>query len=113
MDTIAYKPTTNITDEHMIKKVNPDSCKASIEFDSFNEILALYHALGSAINEHFADARNKHIWALGSNTQAESMYYEGLAEQQRKCGYKLMSIKNALEKAFHCSEYYFEGGANK
>lgn len=113
MDTIAYKPTTNITDEHMIKKVNPDNCKAIIEFDSFDEILALYHALGSAINEHFADARNKHIWALGSNTQAESMYYEGLAEQQRKCGYKLMSIKNALEKAFHCSEYYFDGGANK
>ena len=73
MNTIAYKPDTNITDEHMIKKVNPDSCKAIIEFDSFDEILALYHALGSAINEHFADARNKHIWALGSNTQAQSM----------------------------------------
>lgn len=113
MDTIAYKPTTNIIDENMIKKVNPDSWKAIIEFDSLDEVLALYHALGDAINKHFADARNKHILALGSNTQAESMYYEGLAEQQRKCGYKLMSIKNALEKAFHCSEYYFEGGANK
>lgn len=113
MDTIAYKLTTNIIDENMIKKVNPDSWKAIIEFDSLDEVLALYHALSGAIDEHFADARNKHIWALGSNTQAESMYYEGLAEQQRKCGYKLMSIKNALEKAFHCSEYYFEGGANK
>lgn len=112
MNTIAYKPDTN-SNKEMMEKTSPDSCKAIIEFDSFDEILALYHALGSAINEHFADARNKHIWALGSNTQAESMYYEGLAEQQRKCGYKLMSIKNALEKAFHCSEYYFDGGANK
>lgn len=112
MDTIAYMPTTNITDEHMIKKVSPDSWKAIIEFDSLDEVLALYHALGDAINKHFADARNKHVWALGSNTQEESMYYEELAERQRKCGYKLMSIKNALEKAFHCSEYYFEGGEN-
>ena len=113
MNTIAYKPTNNIIDEHMIKKACPGSWKAIIEFDSLDEVLALYHALGDAIDEHFADARNKHVWALGSNTQAESMYYEGLAEQQRKCGYKLMSIKNNLEKAFHCSEYYFERGANK
>lgn len=112
MDTIAYKPTTNIIDENMIKKVNPDSWKAIIEFDSLDEVLALYHALNDAIDDHFKDARNKHVLALGSNTQAESMYYEGLAEHQRKCGYKLMSIKNALEKAFHCSEYYFDGGEN-
>ena len=111
MNTIAYKPDAN-SNKEMMEKTSPDSWKAIIEFDSFDEILALYHALGSAINEHFADARNKHIWALGSNTQAESIYYEGLAEQQRKCGYKLMSIKNALEKAFHCSEYDFEGGEN-
>lgn len=113
MNTIAYKPTTNIIDEHMIKKASPDSWKAILEFDTLDEVLALYHALNDAIGEHFKDARNKHVWALGANTQAESMYYEGLAEQQRKCGYKLMSIKNALEKAFHCSEYYFEGGENK
>ena len=112
MDTIAYKPTANIIDENMIKKVNPDSWKAIIEFDSLDEVLALYHALGGAIDEHFADARNKHIWALGADTQEESLYYEALAEQQRKHGYKLMNIKNALEKAFHCSEYYFEGGKN-
>lgn len=113
MDTIAYKPTTNITDEHMIKKVNPDSWKAIIEFDSLDEVLALYYALGSAINEHFADARNKHIWALGANTQEESLYYEDLSKQQTSYGYKLMKIKNNLEKAFHCSEYYFDGGENK
>ena len=113
MNTITYKPTSLINDSEMIKKCDSNAWKAIIEFDSLDEVLALYHALGGAIDEHFADARNKHIWALGSNTQAESMYYEGLAEQQRKCGYKLMSIKNALEKAFHCSEYYFERGANK
>lgn len=112
MNTIAYKPTANIIDENMIKKVNPDSWKAILEFDSLDEVLALYHALGGAIDEHFADARNKHIWALGADTQEESLYYEALAEQQRKHGYKLMNIKNALEKAFHCSEYYFEGGKN-
>lgn len=110
MNTIAYKPTTNIIDEHMIKKASPDSWKAILEFDSLDEVLALYHALGDAINEHFADARNKHVWALGANTQEESLYYEELSERQTRHGYKLMSIKNALEKAFHCSEYYFEGG---
>lgn len=68
MNTIAYKPTTNIIDEHMIKKASPDSWKAILEFDTLDEVLALYHALGGAIDEHFADARNKHIWALGSNT---------------------------------------------
>lgn len=111
MNTIAYKPVTN-SNEEMMKKVNPDSWKAIIEFDSLDEVLALYHALNDAI-EHFKDARNKHVWALGANTQEDSLYYEALAEQQRKHGYKLMNIKNALEKSFHCSEYYFEGGDNK
>lgn len=112
MNTIAYKPVTN-SNEEMMKKVNPDSWKAIIEFDSLDEVLALYHALDGAINEHFADARNKHIWALGSKSQEESVYYEELAEQQRLHGHRLMGIKNALEQAFHCSEYYFEGGVNK
>lgn len=112
MNTIAYKPTNNIIDEHMIKKACPGSWKAIIEFDSLDEVLALYHALNDAIDEHFKDARNKHVWALGANTQEESLYYEALAEQQRKHGYKLMNIKNELEKAFHCSEYFFEGGEN-
>lgn len=113
MDTIAYKPTTNIIDENMIKKVNPDSWKAIIEFDSLDEVLALYHALGDAINKHFANSRNKHVLALGANMQEESLYYEELAQQQTRYGYKLMKIKNELEKAFHCSEYYFEGSENK
>lgn len=81
MNTIAYKPTNNIIDEHMIKKACPGSWKAIIEFDSLDEVLALYHALGDAINKHFTDARNKHVWALGSNTQEESLYCEALAEQ--------------------------------
>lgn len=113
MDTIAYKPTANIIDENMIKKVNPDSWKAIIEFDSLDEVLALYHALGDAINKHFANSRNKHVLALGANMQEESLYYEELAQQQTRYGYKLMKIKNELEKAFHCSEYYFEGSENK
>lgn len=112
MNTIAYKPTTN-SNKEMMEKTNPDSWKAIIEFDSLDEVLALYHALNDAIDEHFKDARNKHVWALGANTQEESLYYEALAEHQRKHGYKLMNIKNELEKAFHCSEYYFEGGENK
>ena len=112
MNTIAYKPTSNIIDENMIKKACPGSWKAIIEFDSLDEVLALYHALNDAINDHFKVARNKHVWALGANTQEESLYYEALAEQQRKHGYKLINIKNALEKAFHCSEYYFDGGEN-
>ena len=112
MDTIAYKPTANIIDENMIKKVNPDSWKAIIEFDSLDEVLALYHALGDAINKHFANSRNKHVLALGANMQEESLYYEELAQQQTRYGYKLMKIKNELEKVFHCSEYYFEGGEN-
>ena len=111
MNTIAYKPDTN-SNKEMMEKTSHDSWKAIIEFDSLDEVLALYHALGGAIDEHVADARNKHIWALGADTQEESLYYEALAEQQRKHGYKLMNIKNALEKAFHCSEYYFEGGKN-
>lgn len=44
MNTIAYKPTNNIIDEHMIKKACPGSWKAIIEFDSLDEVLALYHA---------------------------------------------------------------------
>lgn len=111
MNTIAYKPVTN-SNEEMMEKTSPDSWKAIIEFDSLDEVLALYHALGDAINKHFANSRNKHVLALGANMQEESLYYEALAEQQRKYGYKLMNIKNELEKAFHCSEYYFEGGEN-
>lgn len=113
MNTIAYKPSFSNTDEYMIKKASHDSWKAIIEFDSLDEVLPLYHALNDAIDDHFKDARNKHVWALGAKTQEESQYYEELAEQQRKYGYKLMSIKNELEEAFHCSNYYFEGGANK
>ena len=112
MNTITYKPVTN-SNKEMMEKVNPDSWKAIIEFDSLDEVLALYHALNNAIDDHFNDARNKHVWALGSSSQEESLYYEALAEQQRKYGCELMSIKNELEKIFHCSEYYFEGGANK
>ena len=112
MDTIAYKPSSICKDSEMIKQCVDSSWKAIIEFDSLDEVLALYHALNDAIDEHFKDARNKHVWALGANTQEESLYYEALAEQQRKHGYKLMNIKNELEKAFHCSEYYFEGGEN-
>lgn len=112
MNTIAYKPVVN-SNKEMMEKVNPDSWKAIIEFDSLDEVLCLYHALDDAIDEHFKDARNKHIWALGSKSQEESVYYEELAEQQRLHGHRLMGIKNALEQAFHCSEYYFEGGANK
>ena len=111
MNTIAYKPDTN-SNKEMMEKTSPDSWKAIIEFDSLDEVLSLYHALNNAIDEHFKDAYNNHIWALGADTQEESLYYEALAEQQRKHGYKLMNIKNALEKAFHCSEYYFEGGKN-
>lgn len=112
MNTITYKPTSLIKDSEMIKKCDSNSWKAIIEFDSLDEVLALYHALNDAIDDHFKDARNKHVWALGVNTQEESLYYEALAEQQRKHGYKLMNIKNELEKAFHCSEYFFEGGEN-
>lgn len=112
MNTIAYKPSVN-NNKEMMEKTNPDSWKAIIEFDSLDEVLALYHALNDAIDDHFKDARNKHVWALGANTQEESLYYEALAEQQKKYGYKLMNIKNELEKTFHCSEYYFERGANK
>ena len=112
MNTIAYKPIIN-SNKEMMEKTNPDSWKAIIEFDSLDEVLALYHALGDAINKHFTNSRNKHVLALGANTQEESLYYEELAQQQTRYGYKLMKIKNSLEKAFHCSEYYFEGGANK
>ena len=100
MNTIAYKPFIN-SNKEMMEKVNPDSWKAIIEFDSLDD----------AIDNHFADARNKHVWALGSKTQEESLYYEDLADQQRRYGYKLMKIKNSLEETFHCSVYYFEGGA--
>lgn len=110
MNTIAYKPFIN-SNKEMMEKVNPDSQKAIIEFDSLDEVLCLYHALNDAIDNHFADARNKHVWALGSKTQEESLYYEDLADQQRRYGYKLMKIKNSLEETFHCSVYYFEGGA--
>ena len=112
MNTIAYKPSIN-SNKEMMEKINPDSWKAIIEFDSLDEVLCLYHTFDGAIDDHFKDARNKHIRALGAKTQGESLYYEDLADQQRKYGYKLMKIKNALEKTFHCSEYYFEGGANK
>ena len=113
MDTIAYKPSSICKDSEMIKQCVDSSWKAIIEFDSLDEVLALYHALNDAIGEHFKDARNKHVLALGANTQEESLYYEELAQQQTRYGYKLMKIKNSLGKAFHCSEYYFEGGANK
>lgn len=109
MNTIAYKPVLN-SNKEMMEKVNPDSWKAIIEFDSLDEVLCLYQALEDKIDELFKDARNKHIWALGSNSQEQSIYYEELAEQRRLYGHRLMGVKNALEKAFHCSEYYFEGG---
>ena len=83
MNTIAYKPSVN-NNKEMMEKTNPDSWKAIIEFDSLDEVLALYHALNDAIDEHFKDARNKHVWALGANTQEESLYYEALAEHHRK-----------------------------
>ena len=86
MNTIAYKPTNNIIDEHMIKKACPGSWKAIIEFDSLEEATLIYRA-------------------LGSSTQEESLFYEEIADKQRKRANLLKSICNNLDRAFHCSEY--------
>lgn len=105
MNTIAYKPTTNIIDEHMIKKASHESWKAILEFDSLEEATLIYRALQNKIEELFMDARNKHIWALGSDTQKEAVFYEEMADKQRELAYLLKSICNNLDRAFHCSEY--------
>lgn len=105
MNTIAYKPTTNIIDEHMIKKASHDSWKAIIEFDSLEEATLVYRALQNKIEELLLDARNNHLWALGSSTQEESLFYEEIADKQRKRANLLKSICNNLDRAFHCSEY--------
>lgn len=105
MNTIAYKLTNNIIDEHMIKKACPGSWKAIIEFDSLEEATLVYRALQNKIEELLLDARNNHLWALGSNTQEEATFYEEKADEQRKRAYLLKSICNNLDRAFHCSEY--------
>lgn len=104
MNTIAYKPVTN-SNEEMMKKVNPDSWKAIIEFDSLDEATLVYRALQNKIEELLLDARNNHLWALGSSTQEESLFYEEIADKQRKRANLLKSICNNLDRAFHCSEY--------
>lgn len=104
MNTIAYKPVTN-SNEEMMKKVNPDSWKAIIEFDSLEEATLVYRALQNKIEELLLDARNNHLWALGSSTQEESLFYEEIADKQRKRANLLKSICNNLDRAFHCSEY--------
>lgn len=104
MNTIAYKPVTN-SNEEMMKKVNPDSWKAIIEFDSLEEATLVYRALQNKIEELLLDARNNHLWALGSSTQEESLFYKEIADKQRKRANLLKSICNNLDRAFHCSEY--------
>lgn len=104
MNTIAYKPVTN-SNEEMMKKVNPDSWKAIIEFDSLEEATLVYRALQNKIEELLLDARNNHLWALGSSTQEESLFYEEIVDKQRKRANLLKSICNNLDRAFHCSEY--------
>lgn len=105
MNIIAYKPATNIIDEHMIKKACPDSWKAILEFDSIEEATLVYRALQNKSEELFLDSRNNHIWALGSSNQKESLFYQEFADKQRKRAYLLKSICNNLDRAFHCSEY--------
>ena len=105
MNTIAYKPTNNIIDEHMIKKACPGSWKAILEFDSLEEATLIYRALQNKSEELFLNSRNNHIWALGSSRQEESLFYQEIADKQRKKAYLLKSICNNLDRAFHCSEY--------
>lgn len=105
MNIIAYKPTTNIIDEHMIKKACPDSWKAILEFDSIEEATLVYRALQNEIEELLMDARNNHLWALGSSTRKESLFYEKMADKKRELANLLKSICNNLDRAFHCSEY--------
>ena len=105
MNTIAYKPTSLINDSEMIKKCFCNSWKAILEFDSLEEATLVYRALQDKIEELFLDARNNHLWALGSNTTKEAAFYEEIADKQRKRAYLLKSISNNLDRAFHCSEY--------
>lgn len=104
MNTIAYKPSVN-NNKEMMEKTNPDSWKAIIEFDSLEEATLIYRALQNKIEELLMDARNKHLWALGSSTQEESLFYEEIADKQRKRANLLKSICNNFDRAFHCSEY--------
>lgn len=105
MNAITYKPTSFIKDSEMMKKASPDSWKAILEFDSLEEATLVYRALQNKIEELLMDARSNHLWALGSSTQEESLFYEEIADKQRKRANLLKSICNNLDRAFHCSEY--------
>lgn len=105
MNTITYKPTSLIKDSEMIKQCTDSSWKAIIELDSLEEATLVYRALQNKIEELLLDARNNHLWALGSNTQEEATFYEEKADEQRKRAYLLKSVCNNLDRAFHCSEY--------
>ena len=105
MNTITYKPTSLINDSEMIKKCDSNAWKAILEFDSLEEATLIYRALQNKSKELLIDASNKHLWALGSNTQKEAVFYEEMADKQRERAYLLKSVCNNLDRAFHCSEY--------
>lgn len=105
MNTVAYKPTSICKDSEMIKQCVDSSWKAILEFDSLEEATLIYRALQNKSEELFLDSRNNHIWALGSSNQKESLFYQEIADKQRKRAYLLKSICNNLDRAFHCSEY--------
>ena len=64
----------------------------------------LFASLDKLIEETFNNAKNNHIWALGSATQEESLEHEKIVDKQYKLVRKLKAIKTSLEEALNISK---------
>ena len=67
-------------------------------------INTLFASLDKLIEETFNNAKNNHIWALGSATQEESLEHEKIADKQYKRVRELKAIKTSLEEVLNISE---------
>lgn len=102
MKAVAYKPLSITKDEEMVKELDPKKAKLLLEFDSFDEVLNLYLALGKQQDELFKHAQKNHVLSLENDYEYGQAMYERKAEEQRVLGLQFKALREKLDKVFWC-----------
>lgn len=105
MKAVAYKPLSTTKDEEMIKELDPKKSKLLLEFDSLDEVLNIYWALGKQQDELFKLAQKNHVLALENEYEYGQIMYEQKAEEQRIVGLQLKALREKLNKVFWCKGF--------